>query len=216
MVVPQLPWPPHQGTAIRNLHLALELARTCDVTLAAFAPDGADPGPLPGAGIALATVPPPPPRPMAVRLRDLPTTAVPDLARRLDAPAMTARLSALIDGSPPFDVVQIEGLEMARHGLAAHGRAAARGPRPRLVYDAHNAEWVLQDRAWQTDIRRPRTWVGALYSMVQTAKIRRFERALVRVADATAAVSAADAAALRALAPEARIAVVPNGVDLDH
>jgi len=216
ILAPQLPWPPHQGTAIRNLHIALHLAERHDVTLAAFAPDGADPGPLPAAGIALATAPPPPPRPLAVRLRDLPTTAVPDLARRLDSPAFSARLARLIAESPPFDVVQIEGLEMARHGLAVHALAAARGHRPRLIYDAHNAEWVLQDRAWRTDIRRPRTWVGAAYSIVQTAKIRRFERALVRAAYATAAVSAADADALRALAPGARIVVVPNGVDLDH
>lgn len=216
IIAPQVPWPPHQGTAIRNLNVALHLARDHDVTLAGFAPNGADAGPLAAAGIALVTAPPPPARPLAVRMRDLPTTRVPDLARRLDSAAFAARLAGLIASAPPFDVVQIEGLEMARHGLAAHTRAAARGPRPRLIYDAHNAEWLLQDRAWRTDIRRPRTWVGAAYSVVQTAKIRRFERALLRAADATAAVSAADAAALRTLAPAARVVVVPNGVDLEH
>lgn len=219
LVAPQLPWPPHQGTTIRNLHVARELGRTCELGLLCFAPLDADPGPLREACARIDILPPPPPRSLARRLADLPTTAVPDLARRLDDPAMRAA-AARIGADGPWDVVQIEGMEMARHGYAAlaaarAAQAASRARLPRLVYDAHNAEWVLQDRAWRTDLRRPRTWPGALYSALQTAKIRRFERDLLARADATVAVSEADAAALRALAPDARIEVVPNGVDTE-
>jgi glycosyltransferase involved in cell wall biosynthesis len=120
-----------------------------------------------------------------------------------------------------FDVVQIEGLEMAPHGLAVHRRLSAEAarafiPAPRLIYDAHNAEWLLQDRAWRADLRRIARWPGAIYSMIQTLKLRRYERALLAAADGTVAVSEADAAALRPLAPTATIAVVPNGVDVEH
>jgi glycosyltransferase involved in cell wall biosynthesis len=107
-------------------------------------------------------------------------------------------------------------MEMARFGLDALASLSRVQPQPpRLVYDAHNAEWVLQDRAWRTDLRRPRGWPGALYSMFQTVKIRRFEARLLRRATATVAVSRADEAALRELFSGARIAVVPNGVDTD-
>jgi glycosyltransferase involved in cell wall biosynthesis len=118
-------------------------------------------------------------------------------------------------------VIQIEGLEMVRHGLAAVAAARAAGQQPRVAYDAHNAEWVLQDRAWRADVGRPAGWIGAFYSRLQTAKLRRFERALLGAVDATIAVSDADAAALRAVeghprgSRRARIEVVPNGVDVD-
>lgn len=170
-------------------------------------------------GAVLITAPAPPPRPIARRLADLPGTRDPDLARRLDAPALS---DVIVDHlaevrADPYDVLQIEGLEMARHGWHALAFAplALDGRRPRLIYDAHNAEWVLQDRAWRADARRLAGWPAALYSRLQTVKLRRFEARLLAAADATVAVSAADAAALQPLAPTARLTVVPNGIDTD-
>lgn len=246
IVAPQVPWPPHQGTTIRNFNIARHVAARHSVTLLAFGDPAAAIGPLRDFGIEVLAVPPPPPRPLTTRFVDLFTTATPDLARRLSSPAMDvaiARLAAReVPGSAPFpahrdpmptapassappsfdsspfDIVQIEGLEMAAHGLAVH--AALCSPRtgagrPRLIYDGHNAEWVLQARARTADLRRPRGWPGAAYSVLQTWKLRRFERRLLAAADAVVAVSAADADALHALAPgsAARIAIVPNGVD---
>lgn len=209
MLAPQVPWPPQQGTTIRNYHIARLLAQRHDLTVLAFgAPDALAPE-LTQAGIEVVAVPSPPPRPLARRFRDLFSDPVPDLARRLDAPAMWSQVAAL--SKREFDVLQVEGFEMAPYGLA-WPRA---GGRPHLVYDAHNAEWVLQDRAWRADLGRPRTWPGAGYSLLQTWKIRRYEGRLLRAADATVTVSAADAAAVRPLAEAARIVVVPNGVDTD-
>ena len=252
LIAPQVPWPPRQGTAIRNLNLVLELAKRHSVTLAAFEEQGeysvgADasvdddvmPDPLAAAGVTLITAPAPAPRSILTRLIDLPTRATPDLARRLTSTPLDARLADLVEASARnpesagFDVVQIEGLEMAPHGLAVHRQlaqiaanaehdgaehvgTAVSAKAPRLIYDAHNAEWVLQDRAWRADSRRIRRWPGAAYSMVQTVKLKAYERALLRAADATVAVSDADAEALRPLAPNADIIVVPNGVDVDH
>lgn len=240
MVAPQVPWPMHQGTSLRNGNIALELARRHDLTLIAFSDGSAESGagspdeasgsaaigPLAEAGVRVVAVPAPGPRPPWRRALDLPTTWVPDLARRLESPAMRAAAQR-VAREGPFDVIQIEGLEMVRHGLAAVAEARAAGQQPRVVYDAHNAEWVLQDRAWRADLRRMAGWVGAFYSRIQTAKLRRFERELLGAVDATVAVSEADAAALRAVegrprgaaralrGVRARIEVVPNGVDVD-
>jgi glycosyltransferase involved in cell wall biosynthesis len=58
-----------------------------------------------------------------------------------------------------------------------------------------------------------RRWPAAAYSLVQTLKLRHFEAKLLRTAHTTVAVSANDAASLRALVPEAHIEVAANGVD---
>jgi glycosyltransferase involved in cell wall biosynthesis len=112
-----------------------------------------------------------------------------------------------------YDWVLIEGLEMApyAHEIWASG---PRQTRPRWLLDEHNAEYVLQQRAFQTDIRRPTAWVAAVYSLVQYDRLRRYERAASRAADQVVTVSEADRQALRALDPGLNVAVVPNGVDL--
>ncbi|MGC9335029.1 MAG: glycosyltransferase, partial [Anaerolineae bacterium] len=75
-------------------------------------------------------------------------------------------------------------------------------------------EYVLQQRAFETDVRNPRRWIAAAYSFVQWRRLRAYERRTCRAADAVVAVSEADAAALRRLVPGLEPAVVPNGVDL--
>ncbi len=229
VLAPQLPWPPRQGTALRNLNILLHLARRHRVCLLCFGRADAEAGPLETAGIEIHRVAPPGPRSYWRRLVDLPTRRTPDLVRRLDSPAMIAAIDALVarelvaceagtrGDAAGFDVVQIEGMEMAAFGLRAHAALARVQARPpRSIYDAHNAEWLLQDRAWRADLRRgPRGWVGALYSLVQTAKIRRYEGRLLSSVAATVCVSRADAEALRPLAPAARMVVVPNGVDVE-
>jgi len=220
VLAPQVPWPPRQGTAIRNFHVARQLAERHQVTLLAFGEPATADDPLRAAGARVVSVPPPPARSTRRRLVELLVDPWPDLAQRLRSAAMddalAAELRALrVDGGP--DVVQIEGLEMAPFALRALLRLpAAPSGRPRLVYDGHNAEWLLQRRAWRADLGRPAAWHGALYSLVQTAKLRRFERRLLRACDAVVAVSRADAEAMRVLAPHADIEVVPNGVDTRH
>jgi polysaccharide biosynthesis protein PslH len=185
------------------------------VTIVAFGPPGGTPRPLDEAGVRVVAVPPPPARSFQRRLADIATTTMPDLARRLDSPAMSAALAQAVGPNPGaarLDVIQVEGLEMARYFF----EAAQDEPDAFLVYDAHNAEWVLQDRAWRTDARQARLWHGCVYSMAQTWKLRRFEHRLLGVADATVAVSDRDREALRAVAPTASIHVVPNGVDTEH
>ncbi len=99
---------------------------------------------------------------------------------------------------------------MARFGLIATADGSAA-----FVFDDHNCEYVMQRRNAFTDLRSPRRWPAAAYSLVQWQKLRRYEAWLCNRAAGVAAVSQADADALHSIAPEATIRVVSNGIDLD-
>jgi len=86
----------------------------------------------------------------------------------------------------------------------------------RVVFDAHNVEGTLH--ASMTGAR-PDGRSGAVRSLkhrLRRARISDIERRLVREADVVWACSDIDAAELtRMYRPKARVAVVPNGVDVD-
>jgi sugar transferase (PEP-CTERM/EpsH1 system associated) len=212
MLAPRLPWPLDSGASIRNYHLLAALARHHSLSLLAFAPrpESADRGPVAELCATIVLSPLPAPRPISRRALDLLVNPRPDLAERMWSADFQAKFMRLLRDVRP-DAVQVEGLEMARYPLelGAPGSMAYR-----LVYDAHNVEYVLQARAAHMAARslavRP-----AIYSAIQAFKLRRFEIRLWCAAAHTLTVSAADAGAVRELAPEAAVTVVPNGVDVD-
>jgi glycosyltransferase involved in cell wall biosynthesis len=136
------------------------------------------------------------------------------MAQRLPSPQFRAALAATLDREQP-DVVEVEGIELAQYLFQA---AESRGgnKRPLLVFDDHNAEYVLQQRAFETDIRQPRRWIGAAYSFVQWQRLRGYERRACLAADKVVAVSDTDAEVLRKLVPGSKPVVVPNGVDMAY
>jgi sugar transferase (PEP-CTERM/EpsH1 system associated) len=209
-LTPQLPYPPEQGTAIRNYHLIAQAATRYDVSLLSFAEPGAtDPGPLAQICSRVEVVPAPR-RSLAQRLRTLLASRAPDMARRLASEPFARTLrSMLAEGR--YDTVQVEGIELAAYGLMLDDWPEAGAPA--LVFDDHNAEYLLQQRAFATDLRRPRRWPQAAYSCAQWLRLRRFERQVCRRADAVLAVSEMDARAIRRLAPEIEPLAIPNGVD---
>ena len=78
--------------------------------------------------------------------------------------------------------------------LRAAGARAAAAPPPALVFDDHNAEYAAAAAGRRaTDPRRPRALAAALYSLVQWRRLARYERRVCRAADASVAVSDADA-----------------------
>lgn len=224
-LTPQLPYPPHQGTTIRNLHLLAGLAERHAVTLLSFcepwqlsgrsaAKSVADNTPLPTFCTAVHTVLAPPTRSPWERLRTTLLSPQPDMALRLASDAFETTLERLLrDGS--FDVVQVEGIELGRYALNLRRRRRLPATTA-LVFDDHNAEYVLQQRAFLTDLRQPPRWLAAAYSLAQWRKLRRFESAVCRAADAVVAVSDADARAIRRLVPSVTPTVVPNGVDVNY
>jgi glycosyltransferase involved in cell wall biosynthesis len=228
-LTPQVPYPPHQGTTIRNYNLIAHLAQDYEVHVLSFIQEGDEPpenSPL-ARYCALVDTVPAPKRTTAQRLATTLLHPAPDMAHRLSSDGLQARLGMLLE-QYRYDAVQIEGIEMAPYGLwlASHplwrlARVKEDRPeipigRPRLVFDDHNAEYVLQQRAWETDTRRPSRWHAAGYSFIQWQKLRRYEAAVCRQADRVVAVSEADRQALLELDPMLQVAVVPNGVDLGY
>jgi glycosyltransferase involved in cell wall biosynthesis len=108
----------------------------------------------------------------------------------------------------------VEGIELAQYGMAVAGHK--RGMQPALVFDNHNCEYLLQMRNATNDLRLPPRWPAAAYSLVQWQKLRRYETMILSAADATVAVSEADKQAMQRIAPDASIAVVSNGIDLEE
>jgi len=230
LLTPQFPYPPHQGTTIRNYNLIFHLAKRHDVHLLSFgepSPDAATPL---HAVCRTVQVIPVPHRSMGQRLRGLLLSSLPDMALRLPSKQFSDDLGRTMAQVDP-DVIEVEGIELAQYLLQAARRSRPAGQtpgqqarrRPLLVFDDHNAEYVLQQRAFETEARHllspdrgwSRRWIGAVYSFVQWRRLIGYERRACRTADRVVAVSEADAQALRRLGPDLDPVVVPNGVDLE-
>ncbi len=213
LLTPALPYPPHQGGALRNFGIMHMLAGMgFSLTLLSFhdSPVAPDASPLAALCESIITVPAPV-RPMSARLRDLFFTQQPDLAGRLNHPAMADAIRHLLDQSS-FDAVIFEGLEMAVYLPLVR----VVQPNARLIYDAHNAEHRLQAAIAQVELSRLSRLPPAIYSSIQARRITRFEREICCAAHGVLAVSAEDADALRVFRTDQRVFVIPNGIFTDQ
>ena len=212
LLTPQFPYPPHQGTTLRNYNLIAGLARHHEVHLLSFGDPAASRGTPLDDLCRTVQVLPPPERSTLQRVQGLAFSRLPDMAQRLPSAAFQDALDGTLAREDP-DVVEVEGIELAQYLFqVANRRGSAR--RPLLVFDDHNAEYVLQQRAFETDIRQPRRWIGAAYSFVQWQRLKGYERRACHAADRVVAVSDTDAAAIRRLDAGLDPVVVPNGVDI--
>jgi polysaccharide biosynthesis protein PslH len=221
LLMPQVPYPALQGTSLRNLNIVRGLAQAYRVHVLA-----AVEAPV-GGGLVEDTLEPVPqplreltarvervvvaPRSRRQRLWRLVSDRRPDMAHRIYGPAFAAALAKLLRAQP-FAVVQVEGIELA----AAIPLIRELQPEARIVFDDHNAEAALQERALRTDLGEPLRWPAAAYSWLQVGRLQRFERCACRAADHVIAVSEADQASLRALVGTGGtpVTVVPNAIDV--
>lgn len=199
---------------MRNYGIVAGLAHRHRVHLLSFLAPGDDleAGPLLRVCETVEAVPQPV-RGLRERLWTTLTSPLPDMAHRLASATFGSVLEAMLQRTR-FDVVQFEGIEMAPYLLAARTHCPDTRHAPRLVFDDHNAEYVLQRRVFETDIRHPRRWPGALYSLIQWQKLKAYEARACREADVVVAVSGPDAQSLRNIEPSLTVLVVPNGIDL--
>jgi glycosyltransferase involved in cell wall biosynthesis len=186
-LLPAVPDPPDAGAKLRNFGLLRLAAAEHDVDVLAFSR--------------------PPARSRPRRLGEALRSDLPDMALRLWSPCFAAEVRRRL-ASQAYDLVQAEGIEMARY------LAEADVPSTRRVYDAHNPEALLQRRAWAAAVRR-RDALAATYSLVQWRRLERFERAVIRGSGRTLAVSYHDANQLEALAGKP-VHVVPSGIQLER
>ncbi|MCA9945743.1 MAG: glycosyltransferase [Anaerolineales bacterium] len=216
LLTPQLPYPPHQGTSLRNFHIIRGLAQACEVSLLSFLEPGQSVAldqiaPLANLCQKIETVPVPQ-RTKSKRLQQLLTTRRPDMAHRLFSEAYNNKLLQMLQANE-FDIVQIEGIELARY-LPTIRRGS---PKSKIVFDDHNAETELQRRNFLTDLRQPRRWVAAAYSAEQVRRLGKFERWVCQQADWVTAVSHPDKVHLEKLAGEKTpITVIPNSLDVQQ
>ncbi len=212
-LTPQVPYPPRQGTALRNWGLISHLSKQHEIWLLSFAdaqanakvPPAEWPLELSAACKHIATFPLPK-RTLGDRLKTLVTSTLPDMAWRLWSPEFNATFQAWVD-QEHFDIIQIEGIELARYGLNA-------APRSTLIFDDHNCEYLMQRRWFERDIKNPRRLHAALYSLVQWRKLVAFEKAIIRRAQASLCCSAEDRTALQQLDAHFDPQVIFNGIDV--
>ena len=221
ILTPQLPYPAHQGTTIRNFNLIRYLAPRHEITLLSFG----TPAELQNAEPLRALcrrieIAPYPTRSLAQRAWTTLASPFPDMALRLRSDEMHAKMRTLVRDET-FDIIQVEGIEMAHYALQSkienQKPILSEAEGSKIVFDDHNAEYVLQRTAFESDARKPTRWHAALYSLIQWKKLERYERAYCQRAHHLVACSNADAAALRILISnlQSPISVIPNGVDTE-
>lgn len=198
------PWPLDQGDKLRNYHLLKALAAEHEVTLATFCLPGEENGPWREAlspfceavhAVPLGR------RAMLLNVARLPHLPVTMAAR---ASVRMARLLRRLTREQEFDVTYACQLKTA--GYLSH--CATR----RRVADLTDAVSLYRRRM----LRFARSWPAKAFGAIEAHRIAFWEKQVVQSADLTLVVSPVDAAALKEAAPGARVAVLPNGVDLDH
>ena len=212
LITPQLPYPPRQGTTIRNFNLLRSLAQRHTVDLLSFLAPGDSAGEaamlseLTGRFKSIEQ----PHRGSGRRVISSLSQRLPDMALRLESPEMRLLVSEWVaDGS--YDIVQTEGIELAQYGRLAR-TVAPSVERPVWVFDNHNCEYLLQKRAALTDLARLTRLPAGIYSLLQWWKLIGYERTVCRAADVVLAVSPQDATALQTLAGRQEIATLVNGI----
>lgn len=215
VLTPQLPFPPHQGTTIRNYNLIRQLASRHEIHLLTYAegvhPDGIEEMHAHCASICTIAAPV---RESTARVRDTFLSPLPDMALRLESANMHQQLRGMLI-ERFYDVVQVEGIEMGPYLFQVAGERGTSRSAPLIVFDDHNCEYTLQRRAFETDARVPRRWAGATYSLIQWKKLARYERRCCMAADRVVAVSEMDGSELRRLFSGLKVSIVPNGVDIE-
>jgi len=211
-----VPYPPHGGVLQRGYNLLRELGRHHSVQLYAFHhPDELPPGesversrealsefcelveyfplwPKQSAGHKLAAfaLAAPYPKPFSV------------LAHR--SVALSKRLSEVLRTESRPDIVHLDTI-----ALSPYQRYC--GPVP-TVLTHHNVESQLMERRALVESSA----IGRWYVGLQARRLREFEAEQSRKFRLNVMVSDADAELLRTICPEARTAVIPNGVDINY
>jgi sugar transferase (PEP-CTERM/EpsH1 system associated) len=199
----RLPYAPNRGDRIRAIHLMREMAQVGDVSLFSLVHDDeevAAVGQVPFAQV-VTTV-------RAPRVRNLAMGAARWLTSRplthtlLDAPDAVAAIGRLVAAAPP-DVVVAYCSGMARFALEP---PLAGIPFVLDMVDVDSAKW----RELAARARAPRRWIYAREARTLGA----FETLAATRAVESFVVNDKESLTLRAIAPAARVRVVPNGIDL--
>lgn len=208
------PYPPDGGAQIRTYHVLRLLAEAFDVTALCFERARSS-----GSGAAAVLA-----REALGRFAEVEVFAIPQRHSRLryawdhlrsvalrrvyttylyESSAFRERLSGLL-GSRTFDLVHVDSLDLAEYLPACDGLP--------VVCVHHDVEPMLLRRRAAVERNRLRR----AYLRYQARRREPVERRWCGRVALNVAVSEQDAAIVRRLSPGARVAVVPNGVDLEE
>jgi glycosyltransferase involved in cell wall biosynthesis len=203
---PRQCWPPQSGAKLREYYFARALGQHADVTHVHFTEPGAMPLTRADLPFCREVIPVPKPRTYT------PSKIVRGLTGRWPLPVlnytsseMSAAFTRAVRGQH-FDLVHLDSIHMA---ACVGPITEAMGGKPRLVYNWHNIESEVM-RRYQAGERSP---VRRLYSAITAGQIARLERSILHSAFGHVVCSERERYQLLNIASEARIAVVPNGVD---
>jgi polysaccharide biosynthesis protein PslH len=200
----RLPYAPNRGDRLRAFHIARTLAPHVDLEIVSLTHDAdelAQIGRLEALGARVTAVP-------VSRLRTYAKALVHLAGDRplthllLDAPEMADTLNRIVRERLP-DVVLAYCSGMARFALQP---PLSNIPLVVDLVDVDSQKWA----ALSQSSRWPMRWIYGR----EARCLAEFERTMTESARATVVVNDRERDALRAVAPGARIAVVPNGVDL--
>lgn len=134
-------------------------------------------------------------------------------------PAFAARIGQVLQGAhghPPFDAVHIEHLRGARYGLYLRSLANHRMTVPPVIWDSVDSISLLFRQAK----KQSKSLLGLLVTKIEHRRTERYEGRLLGQFDRVVVTSGVDRQAFLGLAasPEqhSRLAVIPNGVDLNY
>jgi sugar transferase (PEP-CTERM/EpsH1 system associated) len=212
-LTPSLPHPPTQGADIRNWGIISSLSKNHRISLVTFASQSDDISKALFKCCSTIKVVTTPERNMLQRLSTMILSNKPDMSVRLKSAEYSINLQDVL-ATETLDLIQIEGLEMGTYLTDILDYYHDKTHRPTIIYDAHNAETVIQRRAIRADISKPKRWATAFYSMVQLRRIRAFELETCSNADTVICVSHEDSTALKKLCFRLNPTVLPNGIFL--
>src|SRR5213594_1204263 len=206
VLTPRLPWPLDDGGRIASWQTIWAAAQECDVTLLTFVPAGTETAPLPSAlvdlGITVGRV--------AHHPLPLPLAAAAGLFGR--RPYTLARYwSAAFAGMLRERVAVLTPPYVLANHLHMASYVEAIGDTP-MILRQHNVEHLWMERY----ARERGVTPAGLYARSQAARLKRAEASLCRAAALTLAIQESEAAILRTLAPDARVATLPVGIDLSR
>jgi len=206
-VTSRLPFPPKEGHQLRSWHLLRALASEHEVTLLSFLRRDDDASAVASLPVQLAGVETFPIESERSRLALLSALvrgsfgSEPFVAAKYASQAMRARIAAL---AGTVDAVHFDMLPLMRYADAVPASVP-------VVYNAHNVEHQLLETRARIHPNR----LARMFLRWQAPRLRTFERDACRRARLVLACSGTDAQLLRPLAPGVRVAIVPNGVDLE-
>ena len=145
-LTPSIPHPSTQGADIRNWGLISSLSKNHRVSLVTFASQSDDISKELSKCCSTIKVTKTPERNMMQRMSTMFLSNKPDISVRLKSAEYSINLHDVLSNET-LDLIQIEGLEMGTYLNEILDYYHNKAQRPIIIYDAHNAETIIQRRA---------------------------------------------------------------------